>query len=90
MTVASCTYRNETRMMAISVDTRTTFAPSAPRVLFDGVYNLRSETGVSYALHPTGDRFLMVRLTDENVASSMLVVMNWFADLKRLTSSAPR
>ena len=83
-------YRNETRMMAISVDTRTTFAPSAPRVLFDGVYNLRSETGVSYALHPTGDRFLMVRLTDENVASSMLVVMNWFADLKRLTSSAPR
>ena len=83
-------YRNETQMMAVSVDTRTTFAPSAPRVLFDGVYNLRSDTGVSYAIHPKGDRFLMVRLTEENVASTMLVVTNWFADLRRLMSSAPR
>ena len=83
-------YRNETQMMAVSVDTRTTFAPTAPRVLFNGVYNLRSDTGVSYAIHPKGDRFLMVRLTDENVASTMLVVTNWFADLRRLMSSAPR
>ena len=44
--------------MAVSVDTRTTFAPNAPTVLFDGVYNLRSDTGVSYAVHPKGDRFL--------------------------------
>jgi Tol biopolymer transport system component len=83
-------YRNETQMMAVSIDTRTTFAPTAPRVLFDGVYNLRSDTGVSYAIHPKGDRFLMVRLTDENIASTMLVVTNWFADLRRLMSSAPR
>jgi serine/threonine-protein kinase len=83
-------YRNETQMMAVSVDTRTTFAPTAPRVLFNGVYNLRSDTGVSYAIHPKGDRFLMVRLIEEDVASTMLVVTNWFADLRRLMSSAPR
>jgi len=82
--------RNETRMMAVSVDTRSTFAPTAPRVLFDGVYNLRSDTGISYALHPTGDRFLMVRLIDDDAPSSMLIVMNWFAELRRLTSAAPR
>lgn len=83
-------YRNESRLMVVALDTSTTFKPGTPMVLFDGVYNLRSDTGISYDLHPRGDRFLMVRLTDENVASTITVVMNWFADLKRSTSSAPR
>jgi Tol biopolymer transport system component len=83
-------YRNETQMMAVSVDTRTTFAAKPPTRLFDGVYNLRSDTGVSYSVHPRADRFLMIRLTDEDATSSMVVVMNWFADLRRLMSAAPR
>ena len=83
-------YRNESQMMAVSIDTRSTFTPKTPTVLFDGVYNLRSDTGISYAVAPTGDRFLMIRLTGENVTSTMFVVTNWFAELKRLTSSAPR
>ena len=83
-------YRNETQLMSVAVDTRTTFAPAQPKLVFDGVYNLRSDTGISYAVAPTGDRFLMVRLTDENTASTLTVVTNWFAELRRLTSSAPR
>jgi len=83
-------YRNESQMMAVSIDTRGTFTPRTPTVLFDGVYNLRSDTGISYAVAPKGDRFLMIRLTGENVTSTMLVVTNWFAELRRLTSSAPR
>jgi serine/threonine-protein kinase len=83
-------YRNETQLMAVAVDTQTTFAPKQPQLLFDGVYNLRSDTGISYAVGPAGDRFLMVRLTDENSASTLTVVTNWFAELKRLTSSTPR
>ena len=83
-------YRNETQLMAVSVDTQTTFAAKPPVVLFDGVYNLRSDTGVSYSVHPKADRFLMIRLSDENAPSSMVVVMNWFADLRRLMSAAPR
>jgi eukaryotic-like serine/threonine-protein kinase len=83
-------YRNESQLMVVAVDTRTSFAPQPPAVLFDGVYNLRSDTGISYAVAPKGDRFLMVRLTQENAASALTVVTNWFAELRRLTSSAPR
>jgi len=72
------------------VDTRTTFAPAQPRLVFDSVYNLRSDTGISYAVAPTGDRFLMVRPTEENTAATLTLVTNWFAELRRLTSSAPR
>jgi hypothetical protein len=81
-------YRNESRLMVVAIETRGGFKPGTPAVLFDGVYNLRSDTGISYDLHPDGDRFLMVRLTDENVASAIRVVTNWFDDLKRLTSPA--
>jgi Tol biopolymer transport system component len=83
-------YRNESQLMVVAVDTRTTFAPQPPQLLFEGIYNLRSDTGVSYAVAPTGDRFLMVRLTEEGAASTLTVVTNWFADLQRLMSSAPR
>jgi len=83
-------YRNETQLMSVAVDTRTTFAPAQPRLVFDSVYNLRSDTGISYAVAPTGDRFLMVRPTEENTAATLTLVTNWFAELRRLTSSAPR
>jgi eukaryotic-like serine/threonine-protein kinase len=83
-------YRNESQLMAVAVDTRTTFEAKPPVVLFDGVYNLRSDTGISYAIAPKGDRFLMIRLTQENTASTLTVVTNWFAELRRLTASAPR
>jgi Tol biopolymer transport system component len=83
-------YRNESQMMAVAVDIGTTFASKPPVVLFDGVYNLRSDTGISYAVAPTGDRFLMIRLTEGNAASSVTVVTNWFTELQRVLSSAPR
>ena len=72
------------------VDRRTTFAPAQPQLVFDGVYNLRSDTGISYAVAPKGDRFLMVRLTDENTASTLTLVTNWFTELRRLTASTAR
>jgi serine/threonine-protein kinase len=83
-------YRNESQLMVVAVDTRTTFVPRPPVLLFDGVYNLRSNTGISYAVAPKGDRFLMVRLTDNNASSNLTVVTNWFAELRRLTSALPR
>ena len=83
-------YRNETQLMSVAVDTRTTFAPAQPQLVFDGVYNLRSDTGISYAVAPKGDRFLMVRLTDENTASTLTLVTNWFTELRRLTASTAR
>jgi Tol biopolymer transport system component len=83
-------YRNESQLMAVALDTRTTFTPHTPTVLFEGVYNLRSDTGISYTVAPKGDRFLMIRLSEQNAASTVTVVTNWFGELRRLTSSAPR
>jgi serine/threonine-protein kinase len=83
-------YRNESKLMVVPLDTRTTFKPGKPAMLFEGVYNLRSDTAISYDLHPSGDRFLMVRLTDEDVASTLTVATDWLAALRRLTSSASR
>jgi Tol biopolymer transport system component len=83
-------YRNESQLMAVAIDTRTTFTPRTPTLLFEGVYNLRSDTGISYAVAPKGDRFLMVRLSEKNAVSALTVVTNWFDELRRLTSSAPR
>jgi serine/threonine-protein kinase len=83
-------YRNESQLMSVAIDTTPTFAPKPPALLFEGVYNLRSDTGISYAVAPKGDRFLMIRLTEGNVASALTVVTNWFAELERLTSSPSR
>ena len=82
-------YRNETELMVVAVDKGTTFAPKPPALVFGGIYNMRSATGISYAVAPSGDRFLMVRLTEEGVASTLTVVANWFAELRRVTA-APR
>jgi hypothetical protein len=75
--------------MVVAVDKGTTFAPKPPALVFDGIYNMRSATGISYAVAPSGDRFLMVRLTEEGGASTLTVVANWFAELQRVTA-APR
>jgi serine/threonine protein kinase len=62
---------------------------SPPRALFDGIYNLRAESGVSYDVHPKGNRFLMIRLADQGtVASSIRVITNWSQELARLTTRA--
>jgi len=36
--------------MAVSIGAGTTFEPSAPVAVFGGLYNLRSESGISYAV----------------------------------------
>jgi Tol biopolymer transport system component len=80
-------YRNESQLMAVAIDTRTAFTPRTPTLLFEGVYNLRSDTGISYAVAAKNDRFLMVRLSEQNAASTVTVVTHWFDELRRLTST---
>jgi len=50
-----------------------------------GLYDLQSETGLSYAVDPASGRFLMIRLdTDASAmqASSLRVVLNWAQHLR--------
>ena len=80
-------FRIDDRFMHAAVASRDPFVGDAPRQLFDGIYNVRSDTGVSYDVNPTTGRFLMTRSADVTAASrvtSLDVVLHWFEDLRRL------
>jgi len=78
----SLLYRFESRLMRVAVDRTGTFAASLPEVLFDGIFNLRSDTGVSYDVHPDGKRLLMLRRAQAASDGSVRIVTNWSNELK--------
>ena len=53
-------YRNDTRQMAVTVQTSPRFVPGPARVLFDGAFNWRTEAGMNYTIDPITGRFLMI------------------------------
>jgi serine/threonine-protein kinase len=77
-------YRNGTMLMMVSVAGKETLEPKTPVVLFTGLHDLRSDTGLSYDVDSKGRGFLMVRLSEENTTSSIIVILNWFDELRRL------
>jgi len=82
-------YRDGPRMMAVSVDSGSTFTPRPPRLLFEGPY-LADPGGViqNYDVSLNGERFLMVKPAEATGAgparTEIIVVENWFEELKRL------
>ena len=77
-------YRSGDDMMAVSVETESTFKAGSPEVLFTGNYSVAA--GRNYDIDPDGQQFLMLKdLEGESSAPSQLtVVLNWFEELKRL------
>ena len=70
-------FRNDTRMMSARISAGPSFQNDTPQVLFDGVYNLRSDSGVSYDVDPQG-RFLMIRpAADDATPSAVRMILNW-------------
>ncbi len=84
-------YRDDLAMMAVSVGTEPTFSVGIPKILFEGSYD--SSIGPSYDVSRDGQRFLMLRLTNAapqlSDEASLLVVYNWFEELKRLAPPSP-
>jgi serine/threonine-protein kinase len=79
-------YRSGDRMMAVDVALQPTFTAGKPHVLFEGQYfaSVFPFTGVAYDVSQDGQRFLMVKQTEQTSASvQMNVVVNWFEELKR-------
>jgi Tol biopolymer transport system component len=79
-------YRSGDRMMAVDVSLQPTFTAGKPRVLFQGQYfaSVFPFTGTAYDVSPDGQRFLMVKQTEQTAASVQLnVVVNWTEELKR-------
>jgi Tol biopolymer transport system component len=77
-------YRHNTQFLAVPVETKPGLSVGTARVLFEGVYNLRTDSGVSYSVSQDGKRFLMVRRASQgNAPTTVNVILNWQEDLKR-------
>jgi serine/threonine-protein kinase len=76
-------YQSGDRMMVVRIETEP-FLAGNPEILFTG--NYLSYPGRHYAIHPDGQRFLMTtqgEYTGE-LRQELIVVQNWFEELKRL------
>jgi hypothetical protein len=76
-------------LMAVPVRTTPSFSAGNPSKVFDTRYAV-PQTGRTYDVSPDGRRFLMIKesaTSDQNAnatPASMVVVLNWFEELKRL------
>ncbi len=78
-------YHNNNLFMSVAVDTRSAFQAGTPKTLFNGVFDLRSNSGESYDVDPQGNRFFMIRLAeDDSSGAQVRIVLNWFDELRRL------
>ncbi len=70
--------------MVVGIKTEPTFTAVSPVVLFTGRYTM-GEGFVNYDISPDGQRFLMIKPTDEEEGQGQInVLLNWFEELKRL------
>ena len=77
-------YRSGDKMMAVEIATRPSFSAGKPRVLFEGQYVPTPATIPNYDVSPDGQRFLMLKATEQAAAPTQInVVLNWFEELKR-------
>ena len=78
-------YRSGDKMMAVDIATQPSFAAGKPRVLFEGRYERSPASSPNYDVSPDGQRFLMLKPSEEEAAAPMQinVVLNWFEELKR-------
>lgn len=77
-------YRAGNKMMAVEVTTAPTFSAGKPKMLFEGPYVPTPRSFADYDVSPDGQRFLMLRRSDEPQAPGQInVVLNWLDDLKQ-------
>ena len=73
-------------MMAVAIVTEPELSVGTPRLLFEGRFlgtgpvQLRRNYDVSL----DGQRFLMIKREQDLVPTELIVVLNWFEELKRL------
>jgi len=71
-------------MMGVSVETKQGFRAGKPEELFQGEFD-RPFPGTEYDVTADG-HFLMVRTSPEHAPRKLIVVLNWFEELKRQLS----
>jgi dipeptidyl aminopeptidase/acylaminoacyl peptidase len=81
-------YRAGDRMMAVPVSMQKGFSSGRPQMLFAGRYASTQlpQTGPYYDVAADGQRFLVVKESDDSPTTAINVVLNWFGDLQRVVS----
>ena len=80
-------YRNGDAMVVTQVETEPNLTVGDPEVLFTGRYSRSVRVGRQYDVHPDGQRFLMLKEDEADEVTArdeLIVVLNWFEELKRL------
>jgi hypothetical protein len=81
-------YRNGDAVCSVPVETSREFASGKPVVLFRGRYRRGAPNMPDYDVTADGQRFLMVKMGDEELAPRRLhVVLNWGDELLRRVPS---
>jgi eukaryotic-like serine/threonine-protein kinase len=77
-------YRSGDKMMAVDIATQPSFTAGRPRMLFEGPYEPALFPIPDYDVSPDGQRFLMLKPSEEEGAPTQInVVLNWFEELKQ-------
>jgi hypothetical protein len=72
------------QLMAAPIDAGTVLALGKPRTLLRGLTRWSVDTGQTYHVSPTGDRFLMMRPATEHATPELRVIINWREELRRV------
>ncbi|HEX7122207.1 MAG TPA: protein kinase [Gemmatimonadaceae bacterium] len=75
-------YRSGERLVAVAIDPATG-KPGAEVTLFSGPYRRSSHGTFSYAVTADGSRFLMVRPASDDPPRRIVIVTNWFEELRQ-------
>ena len=81
-------YKEADALMVVKVDTRTEFEAGVPQKLFDRddvsirLFDDHRPLNSVYDVNPDGQKFVMFESLEEE--TNLVVVLNWFEDLKRL------
>ena len=72
------------KMMVVGIELTPEVEPGTPKVLFEDRFDRGNVAVRDYDVTPDGQRFLMIEAGEQHVASEIIVVTNWFEELKRL------
>jgi eukaryotic-like serine/threonine-protein kinase len=78
-------YRTQNKLMAVDIATQPSFSAGTPRRLFEGRYQPTTLTVPNYDVSPDGQRFLMLEPVEQDqvAPTQIVVVQNWFEELKQ-------
>ena len=71
-------------LMAVTIETEPTFSAGAPQMLFSTEGYMGSVSAANYDTHPDGERFLMLTGDSGSAPTQVILVENWFEEIKRL------